>query len=135
MSASKVVVFGEMSGAGIHELTEEDNTILDVLGRAGAAGPDANLKEIRVVRGDPMKPEIVKVNVRAILNGDLSQNLELRNGDIVYVPKSYILQIEEVLRVAELPLRVIDDLFRIRALFIPNQRRALYGYGRYDDDD
>ena len=43
----------------------------------------------RVVRGDPASPEIITADLKSLIEeGNLSQNLVLASGDMVYVPRS-----------------------------------------------
>ena len=62
--------------------------ILDVLARAGGFGRFAKRKEIVVIRGSLKEPQVAYVNARALLEGDLSQNIMIQPGDIVYVSLS-----------------------------------------------
>jgi protein involved in polysaccharide export with SLBB domain len=71
------------SGAGEYKL-QGRTTVLEMLTQAGGPSADADLKTVRVRRRDG---ETVTLNLyRTIIQGDLSQDLVLNDGDLVYVP-------------------------------------------------
>jgi len=85
----KIYVLGEVQRPGMYPL-KENMTALSAVSQAG--GPIADrgkLKGTVVVRGDPSNPEKIPVNISKMIGrGDLSQDIPLRPGDLVYVPKS-----------------------------------------------
>jgi protein involved in polysaccharide export with SLBB domain len=87
--ANRVYVFGEVKKPGVFTFSGSQMRLVDAISQAGGATVFAAETETRVVRGDPAKPEIIAANVRSLIEeGDISQNLVLANGDIVYVPRS-----------------------------------------------
>jgi protein involved in polysaccharide export with SLBB domain len=86
---NRVYVFGEVEKPGVFTFGGSQMRLVDAISQAGGATVFAAEYETRVVRGDPAKPEIIAANVRSLVEeGDISQNLVLANGDIVYVPRS-----------------------------------------------
>ncbi len=102
---SKVVyVIGEIGGKGgagkgpgTYPLTGR-TSLLEVLSMAGGPSPDA-ASEITIVRPkvkretpvsveEARKDEITTINMKRLLEGDLSQNILLEPYDTVYVPKA-----------------------------------------------
>ncbi|MBI3450710.1 MAG: polysaccharide biosynthesis/export family protein [Acidobacteria bacterium] len=78
-------------------------SILNVITRAGGVETvTAKSKEIAVLRGGLKDPKVAVVNYKRLVEGDLSQNILVRPGDIVYVPTTalgkYNQFIEQVLR-------------------------------------
>ena len=71
------------TGAGRYALTGKVR-VLEVLARAGGPSRDANLREVRVRRGDG---QTITLNLfRAIYQGDPSQDIILDSGDLIFFP-------------------------------------------------
>jgi polysaccharide export outer membrane protein len=88
-----VFVQGEVRQPGQIVLTG-GMTLLEALSRAGSALPTAS-GEVVVVRPpasgkarDGESPEFLRANLKAIENGDLKQDVQLRAGDQVYVARA-----------------------------------------------
>lgn len=84
-----VYVLGEVPTPGFYTRPESFN-LLQALSRANPRPFDARLYDIRVVRGWPGNPRVFKVNVKALLEGDITQNMILETGDVVFVPKGIL---------------------------------------------
>ncbi|MDI6827501.1 MAG: polysaccharide biosynthesis/export family protein [Armatimonadota bacterium] len=85
---NKFFVLGEVLRPGQYRL-KEGMTIMDAL--ANAAGPTdrAVLSKTTIIRGDINNPERIEINMSKVLKkADLSQAVELKPGDIVYVPET-----------------------------------------------
>ncbi|HML34160.1 polysaccharide biosynthesis/export family protein [Sporomusa sphaeroides] len=90
---TRVYVLGEVAKPGMYELEKQHN-LLDAIGMAGSYTKYAAKKKVYVIRGD--KEDIntntntkVKVNLLNLLEkGDMSQNVVLNDGDIVFLSKS-----------------------------------------------
>jgi len=94
--ADLITVYGEVGRPQTIELTRQMR-VSDALGTAGDVTNLANLDKIRVVRpGNP--PEVIIVDIDAIRTGDLSTNVQLYGGDIVYVEPTFIAKIGYVVR-------------------------------------
>ena len=71
------------TGTGKYPLTGK-NTLIEIVAKAGGPSMDANLREIRVRR---KSGEAFSINLyRAIYQGDVTQDLVLDDGDLVYFP-------------------------------------------------
>ncbi len=78
-------VYGEVERPGRYKLSNG----LTVLEGTMNAGPDANyadLRVVRLIRGQAGSAKTVKLNIRQMARGNLSLNMDLQNGDILYVP-------------------------------------------------
>jgi len=74
---------GERSGAGKY-LLKGKSTVLGVIARAGGPGRDANLNNVRIRRKNG---QTVSLNIFKTINqGDLSQDLVVNDGDLVFIP-------------------------------------------------
>jgi polysaccharide export outer membrane protein len=96
--SQRVFVMGEVRGPGAYQLTG-DMTIIEALAKAGGVTQTA-AEEILIVRpsaaakgAGPAMPNdaestVLKVNVRELQAGALSQNLLLRDGDTIVVGRA-----------------------------------------------
>lgn len=78
-----VYVLGEVKNPGVMRLTP-GMSLVDAIALAGGMTEDALVDGIRVLR--PAQPGSAEVDFEEFFAGDLSQNAELREGDIIYVP-------------------------------------------------
>jgi polysaccharide biosynthesis/export protein len=96
--SQRIFVMGEVRSPGSYSLTG-DMTMIEALSRAGSTTAQAS-DEVLIVRpkagaaaGGPLMPnqsdaEIIRVNVRELQAGSLSQNVTLKDGDTLVVPKA-----------------------------------------------
>jgi len=86
----RIFVFGEVNKPGVFPL-EPGMTVVDALGRADGYTKTAYLPSLRVLRGGLDQPQVLPVDMDELLfNGQLAQNMLLKNQDIVYVPRTRI---------------------------------------------
>jgi polysaccharide biosynthesis/export protein len=92
--SQKVFVLGDAEKPGTYPLTGR-SSLLDILSQAGGPAKTAG-RQVVVVRfpksEGPVTPGVAgsttfRVNVKKLLDGDASENIQLENGDTVYVPK------------------------------------------------
>lgn len=88
----RVIVLGEVKNPGYYSYTEP-LTLMDVIGKSSGLSANADETKIIVLR----KGVIKKINIHEIKEGDFEQNITLQNGDIVYVPTTFIADVEAVL--------------------------------------
>ena len=99
-----VFVVGEVSRPGTYPLSE-GRTLVEILSRAGPMLPGAG-SEVVVIRpatpsGAPLLPrdvagdgplrsqgQVIRIDVRELQAGDLTQNAALRPGDTVFIPQA-----------------------------------------------
>ncbi len=87
---NKVVILGEVPGPGVYRSTGS-SSIAEVIASAGGYTKYAVINSIMVIRGDVRnKPEVIRVNLAQVLKGRLSQNILVKPNDIVYVPRSFV---------------------------------------------
>lgn len=95
---NKVFVLGEVNSPGVYP-TQGGLTVVEAVSLAGGFKQTAVLGNARIVRGDLRKPEIIACNLNGILRtGDMSQNITLRDGDVLYIPRNILGSISEFLR-------------------------------------
>lgn len=103
-ASQRVLVVGEVRQAGSYPLSGP-TTLLEILLKAGAPTPNAgaealvvrghgdgrNVAELRAAvdaRSASASSNVVRANLDALQRGDLSQNVTLRPGDMVFVPRA-----------------------------------------------
>jgi polysaccharide export outer membrane protein len=85
IASSEVFLVGQVGKPGAYPLAGND-TILQLLTRAGGLGIFAERSNVRVVRRDGEKITEYIVDYDAIVKGDLKQDILLRPGDRIIVP-------------------------------------------------
>jgi len=96
--SQKVFVIGEVNSPGAYPLTKR-TLLVEAIAMAGGVKPEAD-NEVMIVRPKknhvpttPLLPdeadpsELFKVNLRNVLEGEKSQNIEVLNLDTIFVPK------------------------------------------------
>lgn len=101
----RIYVLGMVAKPGIFQGQPEK---LDLMQALSLAIPDkfgAVLSNVKVVRGWPHNPKVISANVDALLNqGVLAENIPLLDGDVVYVPESFLSNVLDVLARVLAPL-------------------------------
>jgi polysaccharide export outer membrane protein len=91
-----VLVMGEVRNPGPVPLTG-GMTLIEALARAGSTLPSSS-GEVAIVRAsrgangptipDPEKGNILRASIRDLEGGSMKQNIELHDGDTIYVPRA-----------------------------------------------
>lgn len=89
--SKKVKVFGEAGTPGIYYLTGQ-TTVLEILTKAGgfpktAAKQVVVYREERTASGQSTGNSIIRLNLDRLQVGDNTENIALRDGDTIFVPK------------------------------------------------
>lgn len=81
--SQRVYVVGEVARPGIVDITDIPMTMTEAINRAGGLSAEADSRHIALERDGTT----LRVDLQSLYeDGDLSQNLKLRHGDIVNVP-------------------------------------------------
>lgn len=80
----QATVLGEVHNPGNFILEHEETNLIQLLGQAGGTDPRADLRQIKIVRGDKTNPQILLVNLRNS-NTLKDPRLIIQNHDVVYV--------------------------------------------------
>jgi polysaccharide export outer membrane protein len=96
--SQKVFIVGEVRNPGAYPLSG-DMSLIEALARAGStlpsasgdalivhAAPGQTIPEAPATNGDPAN--MVRINLRDLESGSLSQNAVLRDGDTIFVPRA-----------------------------------------------
>lgn len=89
-----VYVFGAVPQPGIIPV-RQNTPILEALLSVGGPIPGAKTEQILVIRPQGNGARYWCVNLDAIEQGQLSQNIILQGGDIIYVPQKFIAKVGE----------------------------------------
>ncbi|MCX7982649.1 MAG: polysaccharide biosynthesis/export family protein [Syntrophales bacterium] len=118
--ADRVYVLGQVAAVGILRLRDAPD-LLAAIAMAGGFTTTAvktDIKVIREFRERQGKPVIISANYNKIVyQGDLSQNIKLKSGDVIYVPRTTIGDINEF---------IINTTPLLNYLLIPGSYRDAY---------
>jgi polysaccharide biosynthesis/export protein len=98
--SQRIFIVGEVRSPGAYPLTGDMN-LIEAIARAGSTTPNASAEAV-IVRAPAGKPaqgpilpdqktvaaETQRVNLRDLQSGALTQNIALRDGDTIYVPRA-----------------------------------------------
>ncbi len=92
--SQKIFVLGEVTSPGILQM-DIPMTALEAILEAGGFTTDAEQRSVLLIRGDLKKPILMSLNLKEVYTrGDLKKNISLEKGDILYVPRTHIANIE-----------------------------------------
>lgn len=120
LRSKKVIVLGEVSNPSVY-MFSGDARLLEALSQAGGLTNSALRDDIRLIRVADSEPRVLVVDYNRLTgSGDLSQNVPLENDDIIYVPRSFMGDFNDVIAKIE-PL--------LSVLLLPATYRDLYTTG------
>ena len=93
----RVYVMGEVNSQGIYSL-DDARDLLGAIALAGSFTYRAEEENTIIIRnyGTQGKPLIMVANLKALFKkGDMSQNIKLEDGDLIYIPSTKIGDINE----------------------------------------
>ncbi|MCF7874576.1 MAG: polysaccharide biosynthesis/export family protein [Candidatus Omnitrophica bacterium] len=110
--SKRVLVLGQVKRPGVYSLSRP-TTALEAISKAEGYDQFAYLKSVMVIRnGYSDNPEILSANLlKAISKGNLSGDISLQPGDIVYVPKKFIGKAKDFLSFFNSNLKPIADSY------------------------
>lgn len=84
--SQQISVLGFVSRPGKYPV-EQTSTVLDLLAQAGGVTQSADDKVVLIRANDPAKARHEVDLITLFDKGDTAQNLEVSNGDVIYVPR------------------------------------------------
>ncbi len=94
VQGQKVIILGEVKTPGFFQI-ETSMTVLEAVSRAGGFTLDGKKKSVLLIRGGLKTPQLIALDLeKALRDGDLAQNIQLQRDDIVYVPRTYISNVD-----------------------------------------
>jgi polysaccharide export outer membrane protein len=103
-ASSTITVLGEVNRPGTFQLSKQTR-VAEALGTSSGTTAFANLDSISVVRGSGADVQVIAVNLDAIRAGDLSSNVLVYGGDIIYVPPTTMAKIGYTIQAMLFPLQ------------------------------
>jgi polysaccharide export outer membrane protein len=85
----RFAVMGIVARPGYYTIPEKKKvSVLEALGMAGGQGPNANLREAGIIRSRSGKPEMIKLDLNALLKkSNMAYNLTMEPEDILFIPE------------------------------------------------
>lgn len=103
--SQRVSITGEVENPRIVKVTDVPKTLIEALSEAGGRTPTGSLSRVQVTR----EGVVESYDLEALFTrGDLSQNLLLRDGDIVYVPHTQLESVHILGEVSEAGMVPMD---------------------------
>ena len=100
---------------------------MEALSKAGGFTINAKKENVLLIRGGVKKPELIVLNIdKFFKERDPIQNISLKNGDIIYVPATFI---ENVARFFDHLARIISPIVSAEGGFYIGQQIS-YGTQR-----
>ena len=100
----KIYVLGEVNKPQSMDI-EREMSIIDALTIAEGFTQNAVTRSIIVIRGDQGSQKGIRIDFKQLQKkADLSQNILLQPGDIIFVPRSFVVDIERFVRILSTPL-------------------------------
>ena len=96
IGSQKIFVLGEVNKPGVFQL-DRPKTIVEAISEAAGFTLDAKLRTVLLIRGGPSNPNpsySVLDLEKTLKERDMTQNVSLRQGDIIYVPATEIANVE-----------------------------------------
>ncbi len=99
-------VLGEVESEG-SKTYKGNQTVLDVLVDAGPKQDTANIGRAELIRGDPLDPLRLPINLKDIIRGDTTTNYTIQEDDIIWVPPTMFAELGYFLRAALYPVTAV----------------------------
>lgn len=94
---NRVLMLGAIRSPGAYDF-DDGARFLDAIAQAGGPADRAGVSNIGLIREGPDgKPAVITIDMNRILRGDMTQNIPVRNGDVIYVPQGPLVRWQEVL--------------------------------------
>ncbi len=96
---ASVFVMGEVESPGSYAIQTSGMSFLDAVNQAGGPTEDADIRRIQLVRNMHEQDKPITIDLsRIISKGDFSQNLLLKDNDIIYIPRKGVAEFNYYLR-------------------------------------
>jgi len=90
VGGSRAIILGQIGSPGVYDI-RVTTSVLELIALAKGFTSDAAVSSTILIRGAPGNPRGMRLNLtRAIDKAALNQNIRLLPGDIVYIPKKFI---------------------------------------------
>ncbi len=98
LKSRKVHILGEVKSPGTFIL-DQNMLAWEAISQAGGFTTDANQKKVLLIRSEKGVARVAALNIHDMLKtGKIDQDIRLRSGDVVYVPPSFIANLERFMQ-------------------------------------
>ncbi len=112
LRSQKVYVLGEVNAPSVFTL-ESPIRATEAVSKAGGFTINARQTSVLLIRGEMLKPEIRRLDLKNFLKkGEGSENTLLQPGDIIYVPRTFVANVDRFFNhilTALLPVLVLEQ--------------------------
>ena len=114
-SENTIYIYGEVGSPGMYPFSGPSMRMFEAISLAGGVTLFGKEEHTRVVRGDRSRPEVIPIDLTALLErGDHTQNIYLRNGDFIYVPRTFVGDADRFLRQFNVLIDLVTKPAQIR---------------------
>jgi polysaccharide export outer membrane protein len=106
INSQKVLVFGEVGRPGLLQMSD-DLPISEAIALVGGFTSDAHKSSVVVVRGGLENPVVLNSDWESLQKCDLSQDLTVKDGDLIFVGRRKLATFTDVMQAFALPLSAI----------------------------
>jgi polysaccharide biosynthesis/export protein len=115
LRSDRVYVLGEVLKPGIFAM-DTRMTAIDAISAAGGFTIDAKWSDVVLIRGGLEQRQAISLDLKSMLKeGDATQNVPLRSGDILYVPPTYVADVSRFMAHLE---QIIKPILQIESAFV-----------------
>ena len=113
--SQKVFVLGEVRKPGVHTLSGTMR-LVEALALADSTLPTSGGEAVILPAGGSEDQSVVRINLRDLENGELAQNVTLRDGDTIFVPRAEDVYVFGLVKSPGAYPRREDDMTVLQAL-------------------
>jgi polysaccharide export outer membrane protein len=115
----KVTLLGAFASEGNFLLANQKTDLIDVIGLAGGIADDANVKKIRIIRGNRAQPELIIADLSNI-NTLANSKLTLQDGDVIIAERNkfslFSKNIAPITAIASVGILLLNTYIIIRSI-------------------
>ncbi|MGQ9705511.1 MAG: polysaccharide biosynthesis/export family protein [bacterium] len=94
---ARYIICGEVRVPGVY-VVDRDISILEAIVSAGGFLRTGLRYDVKVIRGGLEKPELISCNLDEVMKeGNVKDNIKIQPGDIIFVPKTLLTRLNEVI--------------------------------------
>lgn len=91
----RIMLFGAVAGPGIYDLTDQMTVMEAIFSAGGFNRRTAEMASVIVIRGSVEEPVILKLDLKKMIKqGDRTDDIKVKPGDFIYIPTSFISNLE-----------------------------------------